>query len=55
MQPYTKEFRTELYDAIIEGYKNAGKENNELNTEKNEVEEPPFTVKVTPSKERGAI
>ena len=54
--PITKEFRTELYDAIIEGYKNAGKENNELNTEKTEVEEPPFTVKVTPyERERSNI
>ena len=52
--PITKEFRTELYDAIIEGYKNAGKENNELNTEKNEVEEPPFTVKVTPYEREGS-
>ena len=51
--PITKEFRTELYDAIIEGYKNAGKENNELNTEKTEVEEPPFTVKVTPYEREG--
>ena len=46
--------RTELYDAIIEGYKNAGKENNELNTEKTEVEEPPFTVKVTPYEREGS-
>ena len=45
---------TELYDAIIEGYKNAGKENNELNTEKTEVEEPPFTVKVTPYEREGS-
>lgn len=52
--PITKEFRTELYDAIIEGYKNAGKENNELNTEKTEVEEPPFTVKVTPYEREGS-
>lgn len=52
--PITKEFRTELYDAIIEGYKNAGKENNELNTEKNEVEEPPFTVKVTQYEREGS-
>ena len=52
--PITKEFRTELYDAIIEGYKNAGKENNELNTEKIEVEEPPFTVKVTPYEREGS-
>ena len=43
-----------MYDAIIEGYKNAGKENNELNTEKNEVEEPPFTVKVTPYEREGS-
>ena len=43
-----------MYDAIIEGYKNAGKENNELNTEKNEVEEPPFTVKVTQYEREGS-
>ena len=43
-----------MYDAIIEGYKNAGKENNELNTEKTEVEEPPFTVKVTPYEREGS-
>lgn len=45
--PITKEFRTELYDAIIEGYKNDGKENNE-------IEEPPFTVKVTPYEREGS-
>lgn len=43
-----------MYDAIIEGYKNAGKENNELNTEKIEVEEPTFTVKVTPYEREGS-
>ena len=43
-----------MYDAIIEGYKNAGKENNELNTEKIEVEEPTFTVKVTPDEREGS-
>ena len=43
-----------MYDAIIEGYKNAGRENNELNTEKNEVEELPFTVKVTPYEREGS-
>ena len=42
--PITREFRTELYDAILDGYKNAGNENREV---AKEPEMPSFAVKVT--------
>lgn len=46
--PITKEFREELYDAILEGYKNAGRESRTTAKESAEPEMPSFAVKVTP-------
>ncbi|RGF49431.1 septation protein spoVG [Eubacterium sp. AF36-5BH] len=51
--PITREFRTELYDAILDGYKNAGNENREVTKEANELEMPSFAVKVTPYEREG--
>ena len=42
--PITREFRTELYDAILDGYKNAGNENREVAKETNDLEMPTFAV-----------
>lgn len=51
--PITREFRTELYDTILDGYKNAGNENREVTKE---PEMPSFAVKVTPyERERSNI
>lgn len=52
--PITREFRTELYDAILDGYKNAGNENREVTKETNEPEMPSFAVKVTPYEREGS-
>lgn len=49
--PITREFRTELYDAILDGYKNAGNENREV---AKEPEMPSFAVKVTPYEREGS-
>lgn len=49
--PITREFRTELYDAILDGYKNAGNENREVTKE---PEMPSFAVKVTPYEREGS-
>ena len=47
----TREFRTELYDTILDGYKNAGNENREVTKE---PEMPSFAVKVTPYEREGS-
>ena len=52
--PITREFRTELYDAILDGYKNAGNENREVAKETNDLEMPTFAVKVTPYEREGS-
>ena len=49
--PITREFRTELYDTILDGYKNAGNENREVTKE---PEMPSFAVKVTPYEREGS-
>ena len=49
--PITREFRTELYDTILDGYKNAGNENREVTKE---PEMPSFAVKVTPYERDGS-
>ncbi len=46
--PITKEFRKELYDAILEDYKNAGHESRANAKKSFEPEMPSFAVKVTP-------
>lgn len=52
--PITREFRTELYDAILDGYKNAGNENREVTKETDKPEMPSFAVKVTPYEREGS-
>ena len=52
--PITREFRTELYDAILDGYKNAGNENRGVTKETNEPEMPSFAVKVIPYEREGS-
>lgn len=52
--PITREFRTELYDAILDGYKNAGNENREVTKETYKPEMPSFAVKVTPYEREGS-
>lgn len=49
--PITREFRTELYDTILDGYKNVGNENREVTKE---PEMPSFAVKVTPYEREGS-
>lgn len=49
--PITREFRTELYDTILDGYKNAGNENREVTKE---PEMPSFAVKVMPYEREGS-
>ena len=52
--PITREFRTELYDAILDGYKNAGNENREVAKETDKPEMLSFVVKVTPYEREGS-
>lgn len=52
--PITREFRTELYDAILDVYKNVGNENREVTKEANKPEMPSFAVKVTPYEREGS-
>lgn len=46
--PITKEFREELYDAILDGYKNTGSDSRQTEGKEQVAEMPPFAVKVTP-------
>ena len=49
--PITREFRTELYDTILDGYKNAGYANIDVNKEPTQAY---LAVKVTPYEREGS-
>ena len=52
--PITKEFREELYDAILDGYKNTGSDSRQAEGKEQVAEMPPFAVKVTPFEREGS-
>ena len=52
--PITKEFREELYNAILDGYENAGREGVKEEKIEQAVEMPSFAVKVTPFERDGS-
>lgn len=52
--PITKEFREELYDAILDGYKNTGSDSRQTEGKEQVAEMPSFAVKVTPFEREGS-
>lgn len=50
----TKEFREELYDAILDGYKNTGSDSRQTEVKEQVAEMPSFAVKVTPFEREGS-
>lgn len=52
--PITKEFREELYNAVLDSYEKAGDKNMQENAEERKAEIPAFAVKVTPYEREGS-
>ena len=52
--PITKEFREELYAAILDGYKNTGSDSRQTEGKEQVAEMPSFAVNVTPFEREGS-